>query len=69
MYGDNETTDIRSAEVYLFNFQADFIDLDRGYAYMSFAIVLFVWEVLPMFIVIIFFRVRKPNTSSVSGRK
>lgn len=38
--------------------QADFVQLDKGYAYLSFAIVLFVWEILPMFTVIIFFRVR-----------
>ncbi|XP_060571638.1 G protein-coupled receptor 137Ba-like [Ruditapes philippinarum] len=39
--------------------QADFVELDKGYAYLSFAIVLFVWEILPMFTVIIFFRVRR----------
>ncbi|WAR18442.1 G137B-like protein [Mya arenaria] len=32
--------------------KADFVQLDKGYAYASFAVVLFVWEILPMFIVI-----------------
>lgn len=44
--------------------QADFVRLNVGYAFLSFGIVLFVWEVLPMFIVIILFRVRKPGSSS-----
>ncbi|XP_045157233.2 G protein-coupled receptor 137Ba-like [Mercenaria mercenaria] len=44
--------------------QADFVELDKGYAYLSFAIVLFVWEILPMFTVIFFFRVRRLGSSS-----
>ena len=47
--------------------QADFVKLDNGYAFLSFGIVLFVWEVLPMFIVIILFRVRKPGSTTVSN--
>ena len=47
-------------------FQADFVNLNIGYAFLSFGIVLFVWEVLPMFIVIFLFRVRKPSSSRVS---
>ncbi|XP_052767268.1 G protein-coupled receptor 137Ba-like isoform X2 [Mya arenaria] len=43
--------------------QADFVQLDKGYAYASFAVVLFVWEILPMFIVIVFFRVRTQNSA------
>ncbi|KAH3851302.1 G protein-coupled receptor 137Ba-like [Dreissena polymorpha] len=43
--------------------QADFVLLDEGYAYASFAIVLFVWEILPMFIVILFFRVKTSGSS------
>ncbi|KAL3872855.1 hypothetical protein ACJMK2_036042 [Sinanodonta woodiana] len=40
--------------------QAEMVTLDKGYAFLSFGIVLFVWEIVPTFIVIIFFRVRKP---------
>lgn len=47
--------------------QADIHDLDKGYAYVSFGIVLFVWEFLPTFIIVIFFRVRKPPTSSIQS--
>ena len=42
------------------------MNLNIGYAFLSFGIVLFVWEVLPMFIVIFLFRVRKPSSSRVS---
>lgn len=48
-----------------FYFQADIHELDKGYAYVSFGIVLFVWEFLPTFIIVIFFRVRKPPTSTI----
>jgi hypothetical protein len=41
------------------------IYLDKGYAYVSFGIVLFVWEFLPTFVIVIFFRVRKPPSSSI----
>lgn len=44
--------------------QADIIDLDGGYAYVSFGIVLFVWEFLPTLIIVVFFRVKKPPTDS-----
>ncbi|KAL4239168.1 hypothetical protein ACF0H5_003870 [Mactra antiquata] len=43
--------------------QADFVNLEHGYAYLSFAVVLFVWEILPMFTVIFFFRVRTLGNS------
>ncbi|XP_055338492.1 G protein-coupled receptor 137Ba-like [Paramacrobiotus metropolitanus] len=43
-----------SDEGYLFN-------IHKGYGYLSFGLVLFFWEVLPTFTVIIFFRVRRPN--------
>ncbi|XP_064601583.1 G protein-coupled receptor 137Ba-like [Liolophura sinensis] len=43
--------------------QADIFTLDRGYAFVSFGIVLFVWEVLPTFIVVVFFRVRRPTAA------
>ncbi|XP_071079639.1 G protein-coupled receptor 137Ba-like [Haliotis cracherodii] len=39
--------------------QADFNDLSGGYEYLSFGIVLFVWEVLPTFVVVLFFRVKR----------
>ncbi|KAL5008293.1 hypothetical protein ScPMuIL_013874 [Solemya velum] len=42
--------------------QADLVNLSGGYAYLSFGIVLFVWEFLPTFIVVVFFRVKKPKT-------
>ena len=47
--------------------QADIHDLDKGYAYVSFGIVLFVWEFLPTFVIVIFFRVRKPPSSSIAS--
>lgn len=47
--------------------QADIHELDKGYAYVSFGIVLFVWEFLPTFIIVIFFRVRKPPTSTIQS--
>jgi len=56
------------ANYYFFSLllQADIFDLDKGYAYVSFGIVLFVWEFLPTFIIVVFFRVRKPVASTVS---
>ena len=45
--------------------QADFTDLDQGFAYVSFGIVLFVWEFLPTFIVVLFFRVQRPKNVDV----
>ncbi|KAK3093144.1 hypothetical protein FSP39_011777 [Pinctada imbricata] len=44
--------------------QAEMVDLQSGYAYVSFGIVLFIWEVLPTFVIVMFFRVRKPVTGS-----
>ncbi|XP_038078925.1 integral membrane protein GPR137B-like [Patiria miniata] len=39
--------------------QADMIQTLKGLRYLSFSIVLFIWEFLPTFIVVMFFRVRK----------
>ncbi|XP_033641560.1 integral membrane protein GPR137B-like isoform X1 [Asterias rubens] len=39
--------------------QADMISTLKGLRYLSFGVVLFIWEFLPTFIVVIFFRVRK----------
>ncbi|KAK6181220.1 hypothetical protein SNE40_009123 [Patella caerulea] len=39
--------------------QADAYNLSGSYAYISFGAVLFVWEVLPTFVVVMFFRVRR----------
>ncbi len=46
-------------------FQADFMNLDQGFAYVSFGVVLFVWEFLPTFLVVIFFRVQRPKTEGM----
>ncbi|ESO90132.1 hypothetical protein LOTGIDRAFT_192257, partial [Lottia gigantea] len=46
--------------------QADAYNLDGGYAYLSFGVVLFVWEVFPTFVVVIFFRVRRAVTTSLA---
>ncbi|XP_006822427.1 G protein-coupled receptor 137Ba-like [Saccoglossus kowalevskii] len=40
--------------------QADAVDLE-GYKYITFGIILFVWELLPTFIVVVFFRVKRPT--------
>ncbi|RUS87659.1 hypothetical protein EGW08_004582 [Elysia chlorotica] len=47
--------------------QADALvgDLQHGLAYVSFGIVLFLWEVLPISMVVIFFRVRRLGTGLV----
>ncbi len=37
------------------------MNLNQGFAYVSFGIVLFVWEFLPTFIVVMFFRVQRPR--------
>ncbi|XP_022108553.1 integral membrane protein GPR137B-like isoform X2 [Acanthaster planci] len=39
--------------------QADMINTLKGLRYLSFGIILFIWEFLPTFIVVMFFRVRK----------
>ncbi|XP_061163349.1 G protein-coupled receptor 137Ba-like [Saccostrea echinata] len=44
--------------------QADLVDLDGGYAFLSFGIVLFIWEFLPTFVIVVFFRVRRPQTNA-----
>ena len=44
------------------------MDLDQGFAYISFGIVLFVWEFLPTFIVVLFFRVHRPQTGDEVGQ-
>lgn len=41
------------------------MDLDQGFAYVSFGIVLFVWEFLPTFIVVLFFRVQRPRSEEL----
>lgn len=41
--------------------QAEFMNLQTGFAYISFGVVLFVWEFLPTFIVVVFFRVQRPH--------
>ena len=38
----------------------------KGLRYLSFGVVLFIWEFLPTFIVVIFFRVRKFAAKVVS---
>ncbi|XP_013382886.1 integral membrane protein GPR137B [Lingula anatina] len=43
--------------------EADQVNLSNGYAYLSFGIVLFVWEILPTFVVVMFFRVKRPQTT------
>ncbi|KAI0227223.1 hypothetical protein LSAT2_022304 [Lamellibrachia satsuma] len=43
--------------------QLDFVTQDRGLAYVSFGIVLFAWEFLPTFVVVMFFRVTKPPST------
>ncbi|XP_048732828.2 G protein-coupled receptor 137Ba-like isoform X2 [Ostrea edulis] len=43
--------------------QADLVDLDRGYAFISFGVILFVWEFLPTFVIVVYFRVKRPQTS------
>ncbi|KAK2186482.1 hypothetical protein NP493_198g00007 [Ridgeia piscesae] len=43
--------------------QLDFVTEDQGLAYVSFGIVLFAWEFLPTFVVVMFFRVSKPPST------
>ncbi|XP_064621751.1 G protein-coupled receptor 137Ba-like isoform X2 [Lineus longissimus] len=38
-------------------------DLDKGYSFLTFGVVLFIWEFLPTFIVVIFFRVKRPTST------
>uniref|UniRef100_A0A2C9KNM9 Uncharacterized protein n=1 Tax=Biomphalaria glabrata TaxID=6526 RepID=A0A2C9KNM9_BIOGL len=46
--------------------QADSVpNLSQTFAYASFGLVLFVWEVLPIFIVVIFFRVKRLTSGQV----
>ncbi|XP_067938453.1 G protein-coupled receptor 137Ba-like isoform X2 [Watersipora subatra] len=42
--------------------QADLVDLDTGYTYAVYFAALFLWEILPTIIVIVFFRVQKPSS-------
>ncbi|XP_077993653.1 G protein-coupled receptor 137Ba-like isoform X2 [Glandiceps talaboti] len=44
--------------------QADAVDLE-GLKYITFGVVLFVWEFLPTFIVVVFFRVKRPTPLTV----
>merc|ERR1712038_933925 len=44
--------------------QADYINLNEGMAYVSFGIVLFVWEFLPSFVVIFVFKVNRPDNTN-----
>lgn len=48
--------------------QAELVSLKEGWAYVSFGIVLFVWEFLPTLAVVLFYRVRIPKTSQVGGK-
>ncbi|XP_074651222.1 G protein-coupled receptor 137Ba-like [Tubulanus polymorphus] len=43
--------------------QAELIDLDQGIAYVSFGAVLFIWEFLPTFLVVMYFRVQIPKNN------
>ncbi|CAH1790938.1 unnamed protein product [Owenia fusiformis] len=43
--------------------QADFVNLDDRYNFATFGIVLFIWELMPTFVVIAFFRVQRPTQS------
>lgn len=45
--------------------QADMVDLNRGWTYVAFGVVLILWEFLPTTIVLFFFRVRKPTIESI----
>ena len=48
-------------------FQVDAVkNLSESFAYVSFGIVLFVWEVLPISVVVIFFRVKRQSSAVVS---
>ena len=48
-------------------FQVDGIrNLSESFAYVSFGIVLFVWEVLPISVVVVFFRVKRQSSAVVS---
>ena len=38
----------------------------KNYGYLSFGVVLFVWEFLPTFFVVVFFRVKRPQQGLVS---
>lgn len=38
----------------------------KNYGYVSFGVVLFVWEFLPTFFVVVFFRVKPPQQGLVS---
>ncbi|GAV06216.1 hypothetical protein RvY_16238 [Ramazzottius varieornatus] len=48
--------------------EGDLFNIHEGYGYLSFGLVLFFWEFLPTFLVVIFFRVRKPDTVVTTSR-
>nr|XP_022328715.1 integral membrane protein GPR137B-like [Crassostrea virginica] len=43
--------------------QADLVDLEGGYAFIAFGIILFVWEFLPTLVIVVFFRVKRPQNN------
>lgn len=43
--------------------QADLVDLEGGYAFITFGIILFVWEFLPTLVIVVFFRVKRPQNN------
>ncbi|OQV16114.1 Integral membrane protein [Hypsibius exemplaris] len=47
--------------------EADLFNVHLGYGYLSFGLVLFFWEFLPTFIVVLFFRVRRPDTIATTS--
>jgi len=38
----------------------------RNYGYVTYFTVLLVWEIIPTYLIVIFFRIRKPSPHSVS---
>lgn len=45
--------------------QADLVGQDPTNVYVAFGVILFIWEFLPTFILIMFFRVRSPEGTLV----